>query len=89
MSCRDASFPVVPVLAFRHELVETFIAVIDAVLHSGLEHAIPVSQRLEDRLTRKLCPLSGQCFKLGRSENDMPCFRKAFKLKRANDSLVG
>lgn len=40
----------------RQELVETFLSVIDAVLHTGLQHANPVSQRLEYRLIE---PLAG------------------------------
>jgi hypothetical protein len=76
-----------PSLQFFQQLVESFVPLVDAVLHPGLDHSVSIRNGLKDGLSHYPCPAIWQGFEFQRFERDVPAFGKPFELKRLDQPL--
>lgn len=77
-------------MLFRHlfqNLIEPFVAVVDAALHSSADHTVPVRDRLIDGLSRESRPAAGKFFESQRFKRYMT--GAAVELERLKHPIEG
>src|SRR5678816_3871517 len=70
LRCRRFSF-----VFLRKQVIELFVSVVYAALHSGCDHSVAVLDGLEDGLMNEPTPTAGKFFEFRRSENHMAPLR--------------